>query len=249
MTNQTVISGQEPPSIDAVPQAHQALYHAVSKQRWSVFQKRVLNFWQQHNSLVDRQTYAQRYYVPLLKAIVSQLPEDSNVLEIGSGPICTAQHMNFGETTYVDPLLDDFRRLFPGVMPEGATYVTQMAEKVELKPKIFDAVVCLNTLSDVLNPELVLNNVEKGLKPTGYFLVSTDIWPAWLARAHLFLSRLAPSLPRLNRLYSYTHKGFENTLSRHFHILSEHRIQTPLTWLTLRQECFFVCEHLEAHKD
>jgi len=236
-------------TIDVAPQDHQALYHAVAKQRWLVFQKRVLHFWQQHNFLKERQTYAERYYLPLLKPIADHLPENSSALEIGSGPICTAQHLNFAEQTYIDPLLDDFRRLFPGVLPEGVTYLTALAENVQLEPASFDAIICLNTLSDVLNPELVLNNAEKALKPTGYFLVSIDLWPTWLAKAHLFLSRLAPSIPRINRLYSYTHAGFENTLSRHFHILSEHRIQTPLKWLSLRKECFFVCEHLDANKE
>ncbi len=230
------------------PNPHRAFYHAVSKQRWSVFQKRVLHFWQQEDSFRTRNTYSRRYYIPLLKALLTDKPDDIKILEIGSGPICAAQYLEKGSQTYIDPLLDDFRRIFPGKMPEDAVYMPTMVEKVEMPKQSFDVVICLNTLSDVLNPELVLNKVEQTLKPDGTFVVSIDLWPSWLARAHFFLSRFAPGLPRLNRLYSYTHKGIFNTLSRHFNIVSEQRVGSKLSWLSLRKEYFFVCEPRKKHK-
>jgi len=227
-------------------QRHQALYHAVSKQRWSVFQKRVLQFWNQDGALRTRQVFSRHYYLPLLTPLIENTSDSMSVLEVGSGPVCTAQYLGKGNHTYIDPLLDDFRRLFPGTMPEEASYITTMVEKVELPDASFDMVLCLDTLSDVHNPELVLNKVERVLRKNGIFVVSIDVWPSWLARAHFFFSRLLPSLPRFNRLYSYTYKGFSNSLARHFDIVSQQPLKTRFKWLSFKQEWFFVCQHQQA---
>lgn len=221
---------------------HRAFYHAVSKQRWTVFQKREMQFWKQPRTFRLRKIFAKRFYVPALKPWIAGLGVDAQMLEIGSGPICVIQHFPQKKYTYVDPLLDFYRRQFPAVMPENATYITAMAEKVGLPADTFAIVVCLNTLSDVHNPELVLNKVGQVLKTGGLFIVSIDVWPSWLARAHFFLSRLAPTLPRINRLYSYTLRGFSNTLSRHFDIVESQRLQTSMHWLSLKKEYIFICK-------
>ncbi len=228
--------------------SHRAFYHAVSKQRWTVFQKRVLLFWGQKDAFSTRCNYAKRYYLPILKRLFKKQDDDISILEIGSGPVCVAQYLEKGHQTYIDPLLDDYRRLFPGAMPETASYITEMAEKVNIPDESFDAVLCFNTLSDVHNPELVLNKVSHILKQDGLFVVSIDLWPSLLARAHFHLSRLAPGLPRVNRLYSYTYKGFRNTLCRHFKIVSEQRVGSALHWLSMRQEFVFICKQQPNEK-
>ena len=221
---------------------HRAFYHVVSKQRWSVFQKREMLFWKQSDALRTRQVFSKRYYLPILQSVSQPLLEPC-ILEIGCGPVCLIQYITGEKHTYVDPLLDYYRRQFPNVMPEDAEYMTTMAEKAMLPDTSFDLVVCLNTLSDVHNPELVLKKVEDVLKGDGVFVVSIDIWPSWLARAHLFLSRLAPTLPRINRLYSYTYRGFSNTLKRHFTIVDEQCLQSKLPWLFFKKEYIFTCKN------
>ena len=221
---------------------HRAFYRVVSKQRWFAFQKREMLFWKQSDALRARQVFCKRYYLPILQSVGQPL-FNPNILEIGCGPVCLIQHIVGEKHTYVDPLLDYYRRQFPNVMPEDAEYKTSMAEKVVLAESSFDLVVCLNALSDVHNPELVLNKVERVLKQNGVFVMSIDIWPSWLARSHFFLSRLAPMLPRFNRLYSYTYRGFSNTLKRHFEIVGEQCLQSRLPWLLLKKEYIFTCKH------
>ncbi|HID37579.1 MAG TPA: methyltransferase domain-containing protein [Ghiorsea sp.] len=222
---------------------HRALYHAVSKQLWSVFQKRVFQFWSNERALKSRQVFSKRYYLPLIKPYVSSFSEDLKVLEIGSGPVCAAQYLEKGHHVYVDPLIDDYRKLFPGVMPEKAEYISIMAEKIELQSSSFNLVLCLDTLSDVHNPELVMHKVHDVLEQDGCFIVSMDIWPLWLAWLHYFLFRVVPVLPQFNRLYSYTHKGFRNTLLRHFEIQEEHLVSPSFSWLLFKKEVLFVCKH------
>ncbi len=239
MTSPTVVDQQVSGSV----QKHRALYPAVSKHLWEVYQKRVLAFWQHEKALKARRVFSRRYYVPLLKPLVASMPDDISILEIGSGPVCVAQYLGKGKVTYIDPLIDEYRRIYPGVMPENATYIAEMAENYEWHDTQFDIVICLYTLSDVHNPELVLNKTRQILKQDGVFAVSIDVWPSWLARLHFFLSRFVPVLPQFNRLYSYTYQGFSNTLKRHFTIESEQRVKPGFSWILWKKEMFFVCKH------
>jgi len=221
---------------------HRAYYFAVSKARWELFQKRVLQFWQNEQALSERTSVAQDHYVPLIQKHLEGKSDEITLLEIGCGPVCAIQYLDMGEKTYVDPLIVDYRRLFPGLMPESGTYITMMAERLEMPNASFDAVVCLNTLSDVLNPELVLNKMSKLLKDDGLLFVSIDVWPHWLARAHLLLAKFAPTLPRFNRLYTYTARGFRNSLNRHVQIISEEKVTAKGSWFSLSKEIIFVCK-------
>ncbi len=239
MTKSIVVDSESASSLSK----HRAVYHAVSKQLWAIYQKRVLQMWQSERALKARQVFTRRYYMPLIKPWAENLGEDAQILEIGSGPVCAAQYLGKGQQTYIDPLIDDYRRMFPGVMPEGATYLAVMAEKAELEAKRFDMILCLDALSDVHNPALVLNKVKEALNDDGYFIVSMDTWPSWLARLHYILARFFPALPQFNRLYSYTFHGFHNTLLRHFDIVDESVVRPSFLWLLLKKEILFVCKH------
>ncbi len=239
MTNQALLISKE-----AVKNTfHRAFYKAVSEQRWSLYQKRAFKFWKSEQALKSRQVFTRRYYLPLFEPLALDLKDDISMLEIGPGPVCAAQYLGKGHATYIDPLMDDYRRLFPGTLPEKSAYLATAAEKCKLDKTAFDIILCLNTLSGVHNPELVLNVVKTSLKADGHFVVSIDLWPSLLARAHYFLSRFVPVLPEFNRLYSYTHHGFSNTLLRHFDIESEQLVKPQLYWASFKQEMLFVCKH------
>ncbi|WP_038250402.1 class I SAM-dependent methyltransferase [Ghiorsea bivora] len=230
--------------IDSKPiRKHRAVYTAVSKQLWMLYQKRVFHIWNNEKALKIRQVFTRRYYLPLIKPWADKLEEPMQILEIGSGPVCAAQYLGKGKQTYIDPLINDYRKLFPGVMPEKATYFPVMAENFEGFQQTFDLILCLDTLSDVHNPELVLHKVNAVMKREGYFIVSMDTWPSWLARLHYLLARFFPALPQFNRLYSYTYHGFHNTLLRHFDVVDESFVRPNFSWLSLKKEMLFVCKH------
>jgi len=222
---------------------HRAFYHAVSIQRWFTAQKREFDSWQEKGYFDARSRYAQHYYVPHIKPLMDPSLANASILEVGSGPVCIAQHLGPASNTYLDTLLDDYRRLFPGLMPTSSTYISEMAERMALPAQSFDLVICLNAINDMQNPELVLNHIEQVLKQGGFFVVSLSLWSIWLARSHFMLSRFVPVSSRFNRLYSYTQQGFENTLLRHFSIVSKVQLKPSLDWLSLKQEYLFVCQH------
>jgi len=230
------------PTIDDF-KPHRAFYHAVTTHRWFIAQKREFDFWQKKGSFDSRRVYSRRYYLPHIKPLMDSNLTDTSILEIGSGPVCVAQYLEQGSKTYLDTLLDNYRRFFPGLMPASSIYISEMAESIALPAQNFNLVICLNAISDMHNPELVLNQVEQTLKQGGFFVVSLSLWPAWLARLHFMLSRFTPVSPRFNRLYSYTDQGFTNTLLRHFRIVSKVKLKPTLSWLSPRQEYLFVCKH------
>jgi len=224
-----------------------AHHKAFSKQRWSTSLKAELaqlSQLQQQNADIDplrKQT--RKRYLPLIEPHVSGLHEDSQILELGCGPSCISQFIKQGKKTFLDPLLDDFRRAWPGSLPKG-TFITEMAENINAPDAFYDCIICLRTISHVQNPELVLHEVERLLKHNGTFLVSVELWPSAFAKLHYFTANFFPQRILRSRLYCYTKRGIENTLQRHFNIQSSHCIP-DMKIFNLKQEYFYVCTPLK----
>jgi 2-polyprenyl-3-methyl-5-hydroxy-6-metoxy-1,4-benzoquinol methylase len=224
-----------------------AHHKAFSKQRWHTALKAELvlfNQLQQQNADISPlKKEVRKRYLPLIEPHVSNLQEDSQILELGCGPTCVSQFIKMGKKTYLDPLLDDFRRACPGSLPKG-TFITEMAENIKAPDAFYDCIICLKTISYVQNPELVLHEVERLLKHDGNFLISVELWLPAFAKLHYFTARLFPQRALKNRLYCYTKQGIENTLLRHFNIQSSHCIPDAKVF-NLKSEYFYVCTPLK----
>jgi len=224
-----------------------AHHKAFSKQRWSTALKAELaqfNQLQQQNADINAlRKQIRKRYLPLIEPHVSKLQEDSQILELGCGPTCISQFIKLGKKTFLDPLLDDFRRAWPGSLPKG-TFITEMAENIKAPDASYDCIVCLKTISHVQNPELVLHEVERLLKHNGTFLISVELWPTTFAKLHYLTAKFFPQSALKNRLYCYTKRGIENTLLRHFNIQSSHCIP-DIKVFNLKHEYFYVCTPLQ----
>jgi len=224
-----------------------AHHKAFSKQRWSTALKAELSLFNQlQEKNIDINTLKKKVrqrYLPLIEPHISSLNEDSQILELGCGATCVSQFIKQGKKTFLDPLLDDFRRALPGSLPKG-TFITDMAESINASNASYDCIVCFKTISHVQNPELVLHEVERLLKDNGTFLVSIELWPTIFAKLHYILARFFPQRTLKNRLYCYTKQGIENTLQRHFKICSSHCIP-DIKIFNLKHEYFYVCKPLK----
>ncbi len=220
-----------------------AHHKAVSRHRWQLAQQRELARWTGPEALHRAREHARKVYLPHLRRHTEHLPDEMEVLEIGPGPVCAASMLEKGRKTYVDPLSDDFRRIYPGELPEG-NYLVAMAEQIPCPDHSFDCIIALNVLGYVLNPELVLNELERLLKPGGVLFVGMTVFSSLEARLQYFLHRCLPSLGPEGRPYCYSYDGIRRTLERHFEIRRDIRLNTGLqgwqAWLG-RQERLFVC--------
>ncbi len=217
--------------------------------RWQASQKLSIQAWKKKNLTTERERL-ERSLLPILQRYARTYPEHASVLEIGCGPICLIQLLPQQNKTYLDPMADDFRRMFPGKLPEEGEYLTAAAERIPKPDASYDLIVCLNMISHTLNPELVMNEIERLLKPGGKLILAIRIHSQIEARLHYLAIRMFPSLCNKTRPYYYARKGIRRTLQRHFNIEKEivrkaHAIRIPFCQ---RQRHVFVCTPLDSNQ-
>jgi len=200
-----------------------ARHNAIGKARWLAAQKAWLDRWRAPDVLERETARIERDLTPLLRPIGERLKAESGVLDLGCGPICPARLIEQGEKTWLDPMLDDFRRLFPGRLPKGRQ-VTAPAEKIPLPDASFDVIVCMDALDRFMNPELALHEIKRLIKPDGILALALPVFPKPLVRLRQALERFLPALRNEAHPYSYTLAGLRKTLHRHFEIAEEHAL-------------------------
>ncbi|MDX8396607.1 MAG: class I SAM-dependent methyltransferase [Mariprofundaceae bacterium] len=219
-----------------------AHHKAISKTQWMTSQKAELTCLGKNLQAMIQD--AKTHYSTILEPYANALGEDAQILEIGCGPACTAQLIEAGHKTYIDPLLDDIRRAYPSELPDG-DHITGMAESIARPDKSFDLILCLHALSFVQNPELVLHEIKRLLKDDGTIIISITVWPKMFAQLHYLALQIFPLGNNQNRLYRYTYQGIYNTLARHFEIESEQAMSIEGSYFLKRQTWLFVCKRKE----
>jgi SAM-dependent methyltransferase len=219
-----------------------ARHKPIAKSRWLQAQKATVQKWHGKDVLAERLAHAETHYLPHLQPLLDKLPPKPTVLDIGSGPVCLSHFIPNAKRIFIDPLLDDYQRAYPGALPSGK-YLNCMAENIPLAAASCDLVLSFNALSYTLNPELVINEVERVLKPDGFLVVTIDTVPPLHARLHYLAERFIPALRDESQPYHYSHHGIRNTLSRHFDIIEEHQLQRQPGLSHPRTEWMFVCTH------
>jgi SAM-dependent methyltransferase len=219
-------------------------HHPISRIHWQDSQKQTIERWQK-KKLHDERKKDEQTYLPLLLKYAEDFPKDGAVLEIGCGPVCLSQFLPQKNKTFLDPLLDDFRRMYPGELPDGECLAT-IAERIPKTSSSYDMIVCLNTLSYSLNPELVMNEMERLLRPGGKLVIAMRIHSHLKARFHYLTTHYLPTLHFGIQPNYYSLSGLRKTLARHFTITEEIIINRRLIWLPFfrREERMFVCTHL-----
>lgn len=220
-----------------------ARHKPFSKHRWMMSQKVEKHRLQSHHpDIPSLEKDFLDEYQPVIDALQAYLPEESHILEIGCGATCASKLIPAAKHTYLDPLLDDYRRAYPGGLPEGC-YITSMAEDIPRDDQSFDAIFCLDALTNMQNPELVLHEVERLLKPEGTFIISLTLWPPLLARLFYWVASIVPALSYQGRLYCYSRKGLINTLQRHFSITREMPLNGDRSIFFPWRKQAFLCHH------
>ncbi len=223
-------------------------HRPIDNIRWQASQKLSLQSWEKKNLTTEREQ-VERSLLPILQRYAREFPDDATVMEIGCGPICLTRLLPQRHKTYLDPMADDFRRMFPGKLPEEGEYLTAFAERIPKPDSSYDLIICLNMISHALNPELVMNEIERLLKPGGKLILSIRLHSQLEARLHYRAIRLFPFLCRKTRPYYYARKGIRRTLQRHFNIKEEivqktHSIRVPFC---KRQRHIFICTPLDSN--
>jgi ubiquinone/menaquinone biosynthesis C-methylase UbiE len=219
-------------------------HKGISKARWLSSQKHFSEIWRREDVLAKEQARRERLYLPLLQRHQAEIGAATRILELCCGPVCIARLIDKGERTYLDPMLDAYRRMYPGKLPKGR-HLALAAEKIPEDTHSFDIILCINGLDQMLNPELVLNEIERLLKPSGTLLVGMPVFPALLVRLRYFCERFFRPLRDESHPYSYSLPAFRRSLARHFDIVEELRLDeaSAIESRLLGSEYAFVCRH------
>lgn len=223
-----------------------ARHKAISKARWLASQKWELNHWRGKEILDKELARIEKDYMPLIKRYAHLLGERPHILDLCCGPVCTARFLKKGVKTFQDPLLDDFRRAYPGEMPKGER-LTSITENIPKPNAHYDLILCIDALDHVMNPELVLNEMERLLKPNGICIVTLPTFSSLMARTHYFIERFIPVLRHEGRPYAFTRDAIKRALSRHFEIVEEKKAPSTRKDVGLVQPTYwiFVCKAKE----
>jgi len=214
----------------------------VSRLRWQASLKLILQRWGTKNLSAEREKF-ERPTLSILQGYADQYPEHGTVLEIGCGPRCISRLLSLQHKTYLDPLIDDFRRMFPGELPEDAEYLATTAERIAKPDESYDLVLCLNMISHSLNPELIMHEIERLLKPNGTLILSIRTHSPIEARIHYWALQTCAFLCKTTRPYYYSLTGIRRTLDRHFNITDESKRNSRSISIPFlkRERCMFIC--------
>ena len=219
-----------------------AHHRIISQARWMSAQKQEAEYWHGNTVLEDRLAYVERHYAPLMRLQAEDLPDDAHILDLGCGPVCPARFVAQGEKTYVDPLLDTFRRTYPGKLPKGERLAIA-TDRIPKPDASFDLIVSVDALDRVMNPELTLHEVRRLLSPTGTLILGMRVYPLIIAMVCYYAERFLPLLRNKRNPYFYAHTGIKKTLTRYFDIVEERSLPRTAGIGLFAREMVFVCRH------
>ena len=155
--------------------------------RWVRAQGAELDFWR----AVAREGYAgipaaeflERQQRPQMLSAVDFLPvprgawRDATVVEFGSGPAGVVEWIEAARRIAVEPLVDEYRRLFPHLERSAVEYLARSAEgPLPLPAACADLVVCYNMLDHVADPGAVVAEMGRVARPGATLLFQVNVY-------------------------------------------------------------------------
>lgn len=90
------------------------------------------------------------------------------VVDVGSGPISALQYIEAKSKLALDPLIDEYRRLYY-ILDPTIDWIKGEAELIPFSDEYCDLVICMNALDHFESPEKAISEITRILRPGGYF--------------------------------------------------------------------------------
>ena len=100
---------------------------------------------------------------------------DKTILEIGSGPFGMLGCMPYARGLAIDPLMTSFASYMRPHWKDQLLRVAAMGEELPARSETFDVVVAINTLDHTLEPEKIVQEACRVLKPSGLLLINNNV--------------------------------------------------------------------------
>jgi SAM-dependent methyltransferase len=160
---------------------------AAKKAEWKRAQQAEADWWrgiamQGYDGQPPNEFVRQRQKETMLSAL-SFLGEpietwrDKVVLEVGSGPAGIVEYLTAARRIAVEPLIDQFRQVFPHLRESTVEYLACPAEgPLELADACADLVICYNMLDHTYDPQRVIAEMSRVCKPGGSLLFQVNVY-------------------------------------------------------------------------
>lgn len=146
----------------------------ITTEQWADSQTNERWFWTmgacKHGfyEIEHRLPYYQTFLFPELRS-----PINGALIDVGCGPCSIFRVLpGSGARVMVDPILDPALNLAYGL---DGLRVQARGEELPFPEDTFDTAFCLNCLDHVQDPELVINEITRVLKPNGVFYLVVDL--------------------------------------------------------------------------
>ena len=145
-------------------------------------------------------------------------------LQIGCGPLDVINEIKIGEKHSIDPLADFYKEKFKFDYNK-TNLVKGVGENLPYKDDYFDIVIFANVLDHTSNPEKVLSEIKRVLKPEGIVWLEAHFYQKgfiWLAKPYGFFKKaLTGEIFNPCHPYMFQLNELKNMISKDFHISNE----------------------------
>jgi 2-polyprenyl-6-hydroxyphenyl methylase/3-demethylubiquinone-9 3-methyltransferase len=164
------------------------------KLRWKIAQFFEAWWWRRYlkgKPLPEYLAWKRQYWFDFLKKIGVAVPPNASILDAGCGPAGIFLVFPENPVTAVDPLLAQYRPLFPHFTDGSLRNIRFVEQPLEqfVAPQQYDLVFCLNAINHVADLDLCLQRLRETTRPGGSLVLSVD------AHNHPFFKRVFQWVP------------------------------------------------------
>lgn len=145
---------------------------SLARSKWQNAQSEELKWWQGVSQTGYGGESAENFVASHQKKwLLSQLEflgkpldswKDGVVVEFGSGPAGFVEYIQARERIGIEPLIDEYRKVFPHLQKSSVSYHKCSGEDAKtIASDIADLLICFNVLDHVYDPESLLKNLRR----------------------------------------------------------------------------------------
>lgn len=118
------------------------------------------------------------------------LPSNIRTLQIGSGPCDVIDHWHNGELHAIDPLAEEYKKLFSEFQDAKVRYIKGIAENLPYEDDYFDVIIIRNALDHVDDARKSLEEMFRVIKPRGALYVWIYLYSCRASWAYRLINTL-----------------------------------------------------------
>jgi len=152
-----------------------------SKGSWKLSLDAERDFW-----IKSKERVCSEWWLDIKKARTSRLQkwlsqwmtldEKTIFLQVGAGPEGMINFFDVGQRYAIDPLASMYRSDFHEILDPLVHFTSGVGEELPYENNVFDLVIIYNALDHTFEPDKVLDEVRRVLKPGGINLIAVHVY-------------------------------------------------------------------------